>query len=59
MRLAEPNTHLEAITSRPQLLSGIGERVRHARQTTLRIASMQGRAGWAQSVLNGVAAFLR
>ena len=59
VRLAEPDKHMEAITSRPLLLSGIGERVRHARQTTLRIASMHGRAGWAQNVLNGVAAFLR
>ena len=59
VRLAEPDKHLEAITSRPLLLSGIGERVRHARQTTLRITSMHGRAGWAQNVLNGVAAFLR
>jgi len=59
VRLAEPDKHLEAITSRPLLLSGIGERVRHARQTTVRIANSHGRAGWARSVLNGVAAFLR
>jgi hypothetical protein len=59
VRLAEPDKHLEAITSRPLLLAGIAERVRHGRQTTLRIASTHGRAGWAKSVLNGVAAFLR
>ena len=59
VRLAEPGKHLEAITSRPLLLSAIGARVRHARQTTLRIASTHGRAGWAQRVLNDVAAFLR
>jgi len=58
VRLAEPDRHLEAITSRPLLLSGIGERVRHARQTTVRIASTHGRAGWARSVLSGVARFL-
>ena len=36
VRLAEPGKHLEAITSRPLLLSAIAERTRHARQTTLR-----------------------
>ena len=59
VRLAEPDKHLEAVTSRPLLLAGIGERVRHSRQTTLRITSTHGRASWAQGVLNGVAAFLR
>ena len=59
VRLAEPDKHLEAITSRPLLLSGIAERIQHARQTTMRIASSHGRSGWAQRVLNGVANFLR
>ena len=59
VRLAEPDKHLEAITSRPLLLAGIGERVRHARQTTVRIASSHGRSGWARTVLAGVATFLR
>ena len=59
VRLAEPDKHLEAITSRPLLLSGIAERTRHARQTTVRITNAHGRANWAQSVLTGVAAFLR
>ena len=59
VRLAEPDKHLEAITSRPLLLAGIGERIRHSRQTTVRIACAHGRASWAQGVLGGVAAFLR
>jgi Transposase DDE domain group 1 len=59
VRLAEPDKHLEAITSRPLLLAGIAERTRHGRQTTLRIASTHGRAAWAQRVLTGVARFLR
>ena len=59
VRLAEPDTHLEAITSRPLLLAGIAERTRHGRQTTLRIASTHGRAGWAERVLTDVARFLR
>ena len=59
VRLAEPDKHLEAITSRPLLLAGIAERTRHGRQTTLRITSTHGRAGWAERVLTGVARFLR
>jgi Transposase DDE domain group 1 len=58
VRMAEPDQHLEAITSRPLLLAGIGERVRHARQTTLRVTSSHGRACWARRVLGGVAKFL-
>src|SRR5208337_3060925 len=59
VRLAEPDKHLEAITSRPLLLAGIAERTRHSRQTTLRIASAHGRSQWAEHVLTGVAGFLR
>ena len=59
VRLAEPDKHLEAITSRPLLLSAIAERCRHARQTTLRVASSHAKAGWAASVLSGIASFLR
>jgi hypothetical protein len=58
VRLAEPSKHLEAITSRPLLLSAIAERCRHARQTTLRVASSHAKAGWAASVLSGIARFL-
>jgi len=59
VRLAEPDRHMEAITSRPLLLSAIAERSRHARQTTLRVASSHAKAGWAASVLSGIARFLR
>jgi Transposase DDE domain group 1 len=59
VRLAEPDKHLEAITSRPLLLAGIAERTRHGRQTTLRIASAHSRAQWAERVLTGAARFLR
>jgi len=57
-RLAEPDKHMEAITSRPLLLTAIAERIRHSRQTTLRIASSHGRANWASRALAGIAAFL-
>ena len=59
MRLAEPTRHLEAITSRPLLLTSIAERLRHARQTTLRIASTHANAHWAADVLARIAGFLR
>ena len=59
VRLAEPNRHMEAITSRPLLLSAIAERTRHARQTTLRVASSHAKAGWAANVLASIASFLR
>ena len=57
-RLAEPEQHLEAVTSRPLLLTAIAERIRHARQTTLRIASTHAKAHWATRALAGIAAFL-
>ena len=59
VRLAKPDKHLEAITSRPLLLSAIAERCRHARQTTLRVASSHAKAGWAASVLSGIASSAR
>jgi len=59
VRLAEPDWHKEAITSRPLLLHAIAERVRHARQTTIRIASTHARSVPAAAALRAVAAFLR
>ncbi|MGC1860181.1 MAG: hypothetical protein WA733_03425 [Methylocystis sp.] len=43
-RLAEPNRHREVITSRPLLLHAIATRVRHARQTTIAIASSHAKS---------------
>jgi len=59
VRLAEPDWHREAITSRPLLLHAIAERVRHARQTTIRIASTHARSVPAAEALRAVAQFLR
>ena len=61
VRLADPNLHREAITSRPLFLSAIATRTRHARQTTLRVASSHAHAQ-AKTVgraLEAVAEFLR
>jgi hypothetical protein len=43
VRLADPNLHREAITSRPLFLSAIATRTRHARQTTIRVTSSRAR----------------
>ena len=58
-RLAEPDRHREAITSRPLLLHAIAERVRHARQTTIKIASTHAKSVPAEKALRAVALFLR
>ena len=55
VRLAGPDGRLEAITSRPLLLSAIAGRTYHARQTTLKVASSHAKAGWAASMLSGIA----
>jgi hypothetical protein len=59
VRLAEPDRHLEAITSRPLLLHAIAARVRHARQTTITIASSHAKSLPAAGALRAVALFLR
>jgi len=57
-RLAEPDRHMEAATSRPLLLTAIAERITHARQTTLRIASTHAKASWAAAAFTAIAGFL-
>jgi hypothetical protein len=59
VRLAEPDRHREAITSRPLFLSAIATRTRHARQTTIRVTSSHAQAKPAAKALAAVAAFLR
>jgi hypothetical protein len=59
VRLAEPDLHREAITSRPLFLSAIATRTRHARQTTIRVTSSHAKAKPAARALAAVAEFLR
>ena len=59
VRLADPDRHREAITSRPLFLSAIAARTRHARQTTIRVTSSHAKAEPAAKALAAVAAFLR
>lgn len=41
-RLGNPDKHMEAISSRPLLLHGVGRQTEHAGQTRLKISSMHG-----------------
>ena len=57
-RLADPEHHREAITTRPLLLSAIARRVSHAGQVTLTIASMHGARDKARAMYRRIANFL-
>ena len=54
VRLAHPQARLEAITSRPLLLSGIGRLTMHAGKAHLSITPMHGRATKARALLTAV-----
>lgn len=58
-RLADPERHGEAITTRPLLLHAIGEVVRHGGQTFLRITSMHARRGEVEGLFRRLAGILR
>jgi hypothetical protein len=59
VRLAHPKARLEAITSRPLLLSGIGRLSSHAGKTRLTITPMHARAAEARSLLTAVSRRLK
>lgn len=58
-RLADPDKHGEAITTRPLLLHAIGEVVRHGGQTFLRITSMHARRGEVEGLFHRLSGILR
>jgi hypothetical protein len=58
VRLAIPERHAEAITSRPLLLYGVGQQTRHGGQTMLTITPMHAEARTAQQLLTALNAFL-
>ena len=58
-RLAIPNRHTEAITSRPLLLNGIARQTTHSNQTTLTLTSVHAQAPTVRRVLQAVSAFLQ
>jgi hypothetical protein len=57
-RLADPEHHREAITTRPLLLSAIAHRTQHAGQTTLTISSTHGMRDKARLAYVRIAGFL-
>jgi hypothetical protein len=58
-RLAIPNRHTEAITSRPLLLNGAARQTTHSNQTTLTITSIHAQAAVVRRALQAVSAFLQ
>ena len=56
-RLANPATHLEAVTSRPLLLNAVAKQTSHAGQTKLTITSMHSKANSASLILKKISAF--
>ena len=58
-RLAIPNRHTEATTSRPLLLLGIGRQTTHGNQTTLTITSNHAHATPIRRALEGVSRLLQ
>ena len=57
VRLAQPNKHLEAITSRPLLLHSVGKQTTHSGQTYISISSTHGKITKVQQLLNRIATF--
>jgi hypothetical protein len=56
--LIEPKKHAEAITSRPQLLHGVGRVTQSGRQTTVTVTSTHAKAGRIEERQNWVGRFL-
>jgi len=59
MRLAIPDKHAEAITTRPLALHGIARQTRHGNQTTVEITSTHAEASKIAGILTKVSAFLK
>jgi hypothetical protein len=57
VRLADPDQHREAITSRPLLLQAIGRQTQHAGQTTITITSPHGQHQRARRAFLRIAGF--
>ena len=58
VRLADPDHHREAITTRPLLLSAIARQTQHAGQTTLTISSTHAARDKARNAYRRIAGFL-
>ena len=59
VRLAHPEARLEAITSRPWLISSVGRRTEHAGQTTITLTGLHAHFDKARATLMRVSALLQ
>jgi len=59
VRLADPDHHREAITTRPILLHGVARQTHHAGQTRLTVTSSHGRRGAVAAALRRITGFFR
>jgi hypothetical protein len=59
VRLAHPEARLEAITSRPWLMSSVGRRTEHAGQTTITLTGLHAHFDKARATLMRVSALLQ
>ena len=59
VRLANPNKHHEAITSRPLMLHSVGRQTTHAGQTIVTITSTHAKASAVQTAMRELAGFLK
>ena len=59
VRLADPNKHLEAITSRPLLLHAVGKQTTHGGQTFIKITSTHGKTSKVKMLLNRIVVFFK
>lgn len=59
VRLAEPDKHYEAITSRPLLLEAVGTRVSHSGQTFISISSTHGELEKVRGLLGRLVEFFK
>jgi len=58
VRLAQPDKHAEAITSRPLLLHGVARQTKHAGQTTITITSSHAKSHTVRAALQALNGFL-
>ena len=58
VRLAIPEKHAEAITSRPLLLNAVGKQTTHGGQTTVTVTSLHAKAPQMRAALNAISSFL-
>ncbi len=59
VRLIAPDSHLEAITSRPLLLHAVGKQIQHAGQKIIQVSSSHGKFKQVQLALSDLSVFFK